>query len=194
MPRQTARTLATAAAATAIAGASPAAMATSQASSYIAAPAGAQHSDDVDIGQAPDRVLKSTGDASKSLSRPQIEKIVDSPMDDDWLSNMAFMNEMIDIQVPETDDPQAEQIFEININGRPFVFGRGEVKTVPRYVADHMLRMKRTGYQQKETHNAEGIKDIVHNARTSLKYPLMIARDNNPMGRDWFKFTASLRG
>jgi len=168
--------------------------AATQAKDYIAAPTGIQHSEDTEQNELPDRLMKSTGDASESMKNASVSMVSDAPMDKDWLDNMAFMAELIDIQVAETEDPQAEQIFEININGRAFVFRRGETKTVPRYVADHMLRMKRTSYTQKEVHNSEGIKDIVHQPRSNLKYPLMVLRDNSPLSQRWFQFTTSLRG
>jgi len=162
----------------------------------IAAPSGAQHTDDTEIGAQPDRVMKSTGDAAESLTpgAADFAKIAETPMDDDYRANMAFMQENVDIMVPETDDPQAEHIFEININGRAFFFRRGENKTVPRYVADHMLRMKRTIYVQKDAVNADGVKDILHQSRTSLKYPFMLVRDASPNSQAWFKFTSALRG
>ena len=166
------------------------------AKNYVAAPSGAQSTDDTEIGTQPDRLMKSSGDASESLDRAgaNFARVSDSPMDADWIADMAFMAEMVDIMVPETDDPQAEHIFEININGRAFFFRRGENKTVPRYVADHMLRMKRTIYVQKEASNNEGVKDILHQARTSLKYPFMLVRDASPNSQAWFKFTSALRG
>lgn len=165
-----------------------------QAKNYIAAPSGIVHTDELEVGQIPDRVMKSTGDARQSLERADIAMVSDSPMDAEWIANMAFMAEMIDIIVPDSDDPNAEQIFEININGRPFVFQRGETKTIPRYVADHMLRMKQTKYKQKEVVNKDGVKDIVHPSTTTLKYPLMIARDPNPNSRAWYQATMAMRG
>jgi len=192
MTRQYARN-ATAAAATAAVMATSGA-APSQASNYVAAPSGAQSTDDTEIGQVPDRLMKSSGDASAALPSMDIAKVTDSPMDDDYVSNMAFMRENIDVRIGETDDPQADQVFEININGRAFFFTRGEVKTVPRYVVDHMLRMKKTTYGQKEVHNKEGVKDYVYPSRSSLKYPLMVVRDASPSSHAWFQFTSSLRG
>lgn len=165
-----------------------------EAKNYVAAPSGIVSTQDMEVGQIPDRVMRSTGEAAESLDRMDLAKISETPMDQDWIANMAFMAEMITIRVPESNDKDADHVFEININGKPFFFRRGEDKTVPRYVADHMLRMKQTGYSQKEVINAEGIKDIVHPSRTHLKYDLMIVRDANPIGPDWYKATISMRG
>lgn len=165
-----------------------------EAKNYVAAPSGAVSTDEMEVGQIPDRVMRSTGDASKSLDRADIAMIDESPMDEEWVANMAFMQESVEVQIAETHDEQAEKVFEININGRPFFFMRGETKVIPRYVADHMLRMKTTRYSQKEVFDAEGTKDIVHPSTSSLKYPFMITRDDNPMGRAWMQFTMKLRG
>lgn len=164
------------------------------AKNYVAAPSGIRSTQDEEVGQQPDRVLRSTGDASEALDRQNLAMVSDSPMDAEWIANMAFMAEMIEIRIPESTDEQAEHVFEININGRMFFFRRGENKVVPRYVADHMLRMKQTRYSQKEVVNSEGIKDIVHPSRTNLKYDLMIIRDGNPLSDKWYKFTIGQRG
>ena len=166
------------------------------AKNHIAAPSGAQHTDDTEVGVQPARLMKSTGDASESMdpASANFAKIIDSPMDSDWIADMAFMAEMVEIMVPTTEDPQADNVFEININGRAFCFLRGENKTVPRYVADHMLRMKKTIYVQKPVINADGVKDILNEPRTSLKYPFMMVRDASPHSQAWFKFTSAQRG
>lgn len=179
MVRRTAKTLVTGAALAATA------MAPSQASSYIAAPSGEQMVSDQHIGSTPDRVMKSTGNARDSLERPVLAKVTDQPMDDDYISMMAFMAEPVEIRIGVTRDPQAEQIFEININGRLELFRRGETKTVPRYFVDRLLRMKETRFSQQEFINAEGVKDIKQIAHTSIKYDFAITRDLNPLSASW---------
>ena len=98
---------------------------------------------------------------------------------------LAFLNEPITIRIGTSTDKNAEQCFEININGRLEFFRRGETKTVKRYFVDNMLRLKQTVYTQKEVINAEGIKDILNIPHTALKHDFAVVRDDNKLGASW---------
>lgn len=138
-----------------------------------------------DVGQGNSRLLKSTGDSKEALEPSLIARVGDHPLDSEKMQMLAFMNEPITIRIGTTTDKNAEQVFEININGKLEFFRRGESKTVKRYFVDHMLRLKETVYSQKEVFNAEGIKDILHIPHTALKYDFAIERDDNPLGNSW---------
>lgn len=114
--------------------------------------------------------------------------------DQEKLANLAFQAEMVTIRIATSTDKNAEQVFELNLGGKPFFFRRGETKTVPRYVVDHMARMKTTSYIDQEVFNAEGIKQIVHVPHTALKYDFAMVRDDNPMGEAWLKATLAMGG
>lgn len=140
----------------------------------------------MDIGQGKERLLRSGGKAKDALDKNSvIERAGDHPLDGERLAMLAFLNEPITLRIGTTTDKNAAQVFEININGRLEFFKRGEVKTVPRYFADHMLRLKETSFSQKEVINAEGIKDILHIPHTGLKYDFSVERDDNPLGDSW---------
>jgi len=142
-------------------------------------------SQDHEIGQSNARTLKSTGPADQALESSVIVKVSEQPYDDEKMAMLKFMAEPIEIRIGTTTDKNAEQCFEININGRLEFFRRGETKTVPRYVVDRLLRLKQTVYTQKEVVNAEGVKDIVNIPHTALKYDYAITRDDNPLGKSW---------
>ena len=147
-----------------------------------------------DIGQSAPRTLKSTGDASKALDPNVIQVVSDRPLDPEKMAMLAFMNEDVTIRIGTTTDKNAEQVFEININGKLEFFRRGESKTVKRYFVDHMLRLKETAYDQQEVTNNEGIREYVHNPRTALKYDFSIERDDNPLGRSWMRAVLAEQG
>lgn len=180
MARQSAKTLAAAAAAATLSAGAP-----SQASSYVAAPAGQTLASEMDIGSGPTRTMSSTGPARESLDKNKLVKVSDQPMDEDWMAMMAFMEEMVEIRIAETTDPQAERVFEININGKLELFARGETKTVKRYFVDRLMRMKQTRYTQKEIIDGEGVKQIVNIPHTSIKYDFAITRDDSPHSKAW---------
>ena len=188
MPRQYAKKAVTAAAIEASA-AVPA-----QASAYVAAPTGQTMASEMDIGSGPERIMSSTGPARESLEPNKLVKVTDQPMDGEWMAMMAFMNEPVEIRIAETTDPQAERIFEINVNGDMQVFMRGETKTVKRYIVDRLMRMKQTRYTQRTEIDNEGVKQIVNIPHTSLKYDFAVTRDNSPHSRDWQQATLREQG
>ena len=148
--------------------------------------------DDSELGRGQDRFMSSTGDASDSLQEPRMIAQVDSPLgalDQEKLANLAFLREKITIHVHDTSDPNAEQAFEININGRPQMFKRGEQWTGPRYYVDHILRMKGARIKQKEVVDSDGVRGYVHTEIPYLVYPVSLVHDANPMGRSWFDYT-----
>jgi hypothetical protein len=128
------------------------------------------------------------------VGAPKLVAVAERMPDAEKLANLAFMNEKVTIRVPTTTDKNAEQVFEININGKPFFFRRGETKTVPRYVVDHLARMKVTAYADREVFNSEGVKQILHEPRTGIKYDFAMVRDDNPMGEHWLKATLAMGG
>ena len=138
-----------------------------------------------EVGQGPSRLMKSTGDAKEALDRDSVIKVMEQPYDKEKMAMLAFMNELVTIRVATTTDRNAEQCFEINVNGHMHFFRRGEEKTVPRFIVDRMLRLKPVVYTQREVVNAEGIREYMHDPHTGMKYDFSITRDDNPRGRDW---------
>jgi hypothetical protein len=189
MARQSAKTLAATAAAATFVTAAPA-----QANTYTAAPSGQTLVSEMDVGSGPSRTMSSTGPARQSLERNTLAKISDQPMDEDWMSMMAFMEEMVEIRIGETTDPQAERVFEININGKLELFSRGETKTVKRYFVDRLMRMKQTRYTQKEVLDEQGIKQMVNIPHTSIKYDFAITRDDSPHSKPWQRAVLAEQG
>jgi hypothetical protein len=114
--------------------------------------------------------------------------------DKEKLDNLAFFAEPVTIRIATSSDKSAWQVFDININGKNFFFRRGETKTVPRYVADHIARMKTTTYTDKEVFNEEGIKQILHVPTTALVFDFAMVKDDNPMGEHWLKATLAMGG
>jgi hypothetical protein len=137
-----------------------------------------------EVGQDSSRLMKSTGAADKSLEPSRVE-LVDRPVDKEKLAMLAFMDEPVTIRLATTTDREAEQMFELNINGQLAFFRRGETKTVKRYFVDRLARLKETAYSQKEVVNAVGIRDILHIPHSALKYDFSVINDPNPRGADW---------
>ncbi len=146
---------------------------------------GAEETSQKEIGQSNSRLMKSTGSGKDALEKSILAKVSDQPLDGEKMAMLAFMNEPVTIRIATSNDPNAEQVFELNINGKMEFFRRNEEKTVPRYFVDRLMRLKVTTFSQKETMNAEGIRDYLHIPHTGLKYDFAIIRDDNKLGRSW---------
>lgn len=141
------------------------------------------------------RVLQSTGDAKDALKSdtvllPATERLGDPEKE----AMLKFLAEPIDVRIATSSDKQAEQVFEVGVNGRIYFFRRGEVKTVPRFVVDRLARTKITGYRQEEVVNKEGVRQIVNIPNTSLRYDFSVVRDDSPYGEAWLKSVLAERG
>ncbi len=63
-------------------------------------------------------MLRSEGDASLALDKQNLVQVTDQPMDSDYHAMMAFMNEDVEVEIHTTADENAEQVFELWVNGR----------------------------------------------------------------------------
>lgn len=143
--------------------------------------AAAPFASDHEIGQSPIRKIDIDGMFEPSV----IAKVSEQPLDQEKLAMLAFMAELVTIRIATTTDRNAEQVFEININGKLQFFRRGETKTLPRYFVDRLMRLKTTVFSQDLVVNKEGIKSYVYPPSTGLKYDFSIVRDDNPLGKSW---------
>jgi hypothetical protein len=141
-----------------------------------------------DIGQQATRTTESLNEIKV------VEKVSDQPFDEEKMLMLQFMNEPVTIRIATSTDKNAEQCFELNINGKAEFFRRGETKTVKRYFVDRLLRLKETVYGQEMMINKEGIKSYVYPSSTGLKYDFAIIRDDNPLGKSWERAILAERG
>jgi len=137
---------------------------------------------DHEIGQTPTRTLASDG---QSLDVPVIARVSEHGVDQEKMAMLAFMAEPVTIRIATSTDKNAEQVFELNINGKMQFFRRGETKTVPRYFVDRLMRMKLTVFGQEMKVNSEGEKSYQYPASTAIKFDFAILRDDNPLGKSW---------
>lgn len=96
-----------------------------------------------------------------------------------------FMNEPVTVEIHEVSEDQADQVFEVFSNGQVEVFRRGERKTVKRKFVESLARAKKTGYQNVEYTDENGVRGFKYPAKTGLRYPFAVLEDANPRGRDW---------
>lgn len=145
---------------------------------------GALHTDDTDIVQNKPRVLRSTGDAADALDPLEIEP-VDRMPNQDLLDELKFNEELVEVSVAESHDPEEPALVQTWCNGVSQFFERGTVQTVKRKFVVQLARAKRTVYKQVEYVDANGAKAFKQVPHTSMAYPFSIVRDSNPRGAEW---------
>lgn len=145
--------------------------------------------EDIGVGQSEPRKFIG-GELSPNL----IQLASESEMQDaEKLENLSFMNEKVTVRIASSTDKNAEQVFEITINGKTELFRRGEVKTVRRCYVDRMCMLKETVFDCKLV-ESEGERQYIYPQTSGLKYDFGMVRDDNPNGQAWLKHTLALRG
>jgi hypothetical protein len=132
--------------------------------------------------------------AGTKAGEPQLVAVAERMPDPEKLAMLAFMDELVTIRPATSTDKNAEQIFELTINGKTELFKRGEPKTVKRKYVDLMARLKVTAYTQRDAVGADGERQILNDPHTALKYDFAMLKDSNPLGESWLKATLAMPG
>lgn len=110
---------------------------------------------------------------------------VDNPAFDEKAAMLAFYEEPVSINIHTTHNPTAEQVFSVGVNGRQWIFKRGENYTVPRKVVEGLLRARPVHYANEEYRLEDGSQAVRNPSRTGLRYGFQVMRDENPLGGPW---------
>lgn len=100
---------------------------------------------------------------------------------------LAFMEEMMTIEVATSTDKFAEPVVEVWNDGRVQRFIRGQEMTVKRKYVEVLARAKPDGFGSQEFTDGDGNRSYRYPKTTSLKYPFRVIRDDNPRGADWLR-------
>lgn len=111
---------------------------------------------------------------------------VDGPLNKDYLDELAFMEEVIEIMVHEVDDPTAENPVQAANNGRIMLFPRGVPTKAKRCIVDSLI-VKSDRVTTPEFTNDGGERLRTIKRHSALKYPFSVIHDPNPMGREWLR-------
>lgn len=100
---------------------------------------------------------------------------------------LLFNEEMVDVMLHESTDPNAENPVFTSCNGTPQYFFRGEVQTVRRKYVAILASVKEHGITTPEYTAQDGSRAMSIRRTSSLKYPFSIISDKNPRGPAWLK-------
>lgn len=116
---------------------------------------------------------------------------ISGPTHDDYLKELQFQNELIEIVLAESSDPNAENPVPFGVNGRMVWIPRGVPKVVPRHFAEVIARAKLTNVKTPEIVAPDGAggmeRKTVIRKSTSQMYPFEVTRDPSPRGREWLR-------
>jgi hypothetical protein len=100
--------------------------------------------------------------------------------------NLAFANEMIEIEIQEVSDRNADKVFEVAVNGRKMIFQRGYRYQVPRYIVEGLARARPVHFDNQEYVDGDGVRKVRNPSRRGLRYPFSVTQDSD-RGRAWLK-------
>lgn len=100
---------------------------------------------------------------------------------------LLFNEEIIDIMVSETTDENAEQIIYTACNGVVQYFQRGVAQSVKRKFVAILASCKEHNLTTPQFTARDGSRATSIKRTSSIKYPFMVLRDDNPRGAAWLK-------
>lgn len=136
-----------------------------------------------------DTEKKSVSDSGKSRHADADESdiaVVGAAGAGDYARDLAFFEELVEVEVHESTDPNAEAIVDLYCNGVPQRFARGVPVTVKRKYLQILATSKpQTISTQANVQGQDVVNRITKHA--ALRYPFRVTRDDNPKGAEWLR-------
>lgn len=136
----------------------------------------------IGVDDAPECVEDRHGEAV--IQRVRVTD-VDDPEFTEKQANMAFMNELVTVFIHSTNEKNADQVFDVAVNGMSCLFRRNETKTVKRLFVEGLARAKPATFDNQEYTDTDGVRKFRYPVHNGLRYPFSIVEDRNPMGPRW---------
>jgi hypothetical protein len=148
---------------------------------------GIYDSRDSEIGQFAERLISAVGDAKDAIESPQPILVQDKHYSPDKMKELAFMEEVIEVMVHDTDDPVKQPIPMVINDGIRQSFIRNQNLTVKRKFLEVLARCKTTTYSNQRYFDGDGNEAYKVVPHTTLMYPFQVINDPSPRGREWLQ-------
>lgn len=125
------------------------------------------------------------GEDETILEKPKYD--IDNPAFEEKAANLAFMEQMVTINIHTTNEQNAAPYFEISVNGISKIFHRGKKYTIPRYFVEGLARAKPVSYKNEEYTMSDGVRTVRWPSATGLRYGFSVERDPHPRGLEWLR-------
>lgn len=119
-----------------------------------------------------------------------VAPVVNGPSQEDYNEALAFNNQIVEIRLAESDDPNAEDPVPVGVNGRMVYIPRGVPVKLRRCYIENLLRAINTNVRTEEVldRGSDGVaerKSIIRK-KHRLHYPFEMLRDPaGAKGREW---------
>lgn len=140
----------------------------------------------MDVGQKTHIDMPAEGVIDRSAMREEGIEVVPAMAIDDYASDLAFMEEPVEVEVHESNDPNAEPIVDLYCNGIPQRIVRGQPITVKRKYVQILASARQVSMSAETRVQGEDVINRV-SKRSALRYPFSVTRDDNRKGRDWLR-------
>lgn len=146
-------------------------------------------SEDNGVGQLPSLDIPMTGPLADMIRTDQEIITVDGPAIGEYAARLAFNEELVDVVVHESTNPNDQVMFDVYCNGVPQWFKRGEVQTVKRKYVAILAQARQTAIATHVLAQGGYEGDAVNriDKHTAVRYPFSVVRDANPKGSDWLR-------
>ena len=99
--------------------------------------------------------------------------------------DLAFNEEIIEVQVAERSSETDDPAFVVSINDKPFVFIRGAIQRVKRKFVEQAMRSKVRSFSSVETSNPNSDERYEQHTSMRTRFPLQILHDPSPRAAAW---------
>lgn len=145
-----------------------------------------QDTDDMDVGQNTHIDMPTEGLIDRSAMREEGIEIVTGVKLDDYAAELAFMEELIEVEVHESTDANAQPIVEVFCQGVAQRFFRGQRQTVKRKFVNILAGARQTSMRTKTEVQGDSVVNRI-DKHSALRHPFSVTQDNNRKGRDWLR-------
>lgn len=141
---------------------------------------------DLDIGQKTHIDMPGEGVIDRAAMREEGIEVVPAVAMDGYAADLKFMEELVEVEVHESNDPNAEPIVDLYCNGIPQRIVRGQPIAVKRKYVQILASARQVSMSTDTRVQGEDVINRV-SKRSALRYPFSVVRDDNRKGRDWLR-------
>lgn len=140
----------------------------------------------MDVGQKTHVDMPAEGLIDRSAMREEGVEVVPALAMDGYAADLAFMEELVEVEVHESNDPNAEPIVDLYCNGIPQRIVRGQPIAVKRKYVQILANARQVSMTTETRVQGEDVINRI-GKRSALRYPFSVVRDDNRKGRDWLR-------
>lgn len=137
-------------------------------------------------GQDQSFEMPASGPIDRDAFHEQLE-IVENPLSPEQLADVAFYEELVEVEILPTENPHAEAVIQLQCNFVNQFLIRGVPAVIKRKYVEILARAKTENIATPEFTDARGNRSTRVTKSQGLRYPFRVLRDDNPKGPSWLQ-------